>query len=288
MQEMIITEKEIKDYTNYLVNQEKSEATVRKYEREVRKLKAYADGRELSKELMISYKNALRECGKYKIESVNSIIESANRFLAYKEWYSLRVNIYPIQKKRFQDENRQIRKEEYDKLLRTALRLGKKRLYHVLISLSSTGIRISELEFITVEAVKTGVAVVYNKGKSRFVIFTEDLCRQLLRYIREEGIISGSVFISRNGNPLNRSNVWKEMKTLAKAAGVLATKVFPHNMRKLFATCLYKQENDIAKVADILGHSNLNTTRIYLRETYDQCRSALEKLGLAKEPVLEV
>ncbi|MBR2274897.1 MAG: tyrosine-type recombinase/integrase [Lachnospiraceae bacterium] len=149
-------------------------------------------------------------------------------------------------------------------------------------TIGSTGIRISELCFITVEAVRQGIARIYNKGKVRKVILTRELCRQLLLYIAENKIKSGPVFVSRNGNTLNRSNIWKEMKELAERAGVAVTKVFPHNLRKLFASCLYKEGRDIARVADILGHSRIDTTRRYIRETCEQQRNILEKLGLVE------
>ena len=280
MAERIITEEIIENYESYLYEDEKSAATIEKYTRDVRRLRDFADGREISKELMIEFKKHLMECAYFKISSINSYLEAVNRFLEYMEWFDARVKPYKSQQECFQEEERYMSKSDYKKLLKEAKAQGKKRLYHIIETIGSTGIRISELCFITVEAVKKGMVAIYNKGKVRKIILTKELCLQLLIYVSEEKIKSGSIFVSRNGNPLNRSNIWKEMKALAEKAGVTVTKVFPHNLRKLFATCYYKLEKDIAKVADILGHSRIDTTRRYIRETFEQHRSTLEKLGL--------
>ncbi len=287
MKKRFITEKEIKGYKLYLKDKEMSRATTDKYIRDLKKLVDYAGGRELSKELMVDYKEYLRECGKYKMSSINSFIDAVNGFLEYMEWYDLRVKPYPTQKQSFQEDERYMTKKEYKQLLKEALKLGKFRLYYILICLGSTGIRVSELRYITAEAVRNGIAVIYNKGKVRKVILTKDLCRRLRKYMDSEGITNGPVFISRYGNPLDRSNIWKEMKKLAEKAGVALSRVFPHNLRKLFASCLYEQENDIVKLAELLGHSRLDTTRIYIRGTESKFRTILDRLGLVIEPSLE-
>ncbi|MCR4656049.1 MAG: tyrosine-type recombinase/integrase [Lachnospiraceae bacterium] len=287
MKKRFITQEDLKSYKLFLKSGEMSRATIEKYVRDVKKLVAFSDGRELSKELMVDFKIYLRECGKYKMTSINSFIDTVNRYLEYKEWYDLRIKSYPVQKQSFQEEERHMSRKEYKQLLKEALELGKLRLYYILICLCSTGIRVSELQFVTAESVRSGIAVIYNKGKVRKVILTKDLCRQLRKYTEKEGITSGPVFISRYGNPLDRSNIWKEMKKLAGEAKVALSRVFPHNFRKLFASCLYEQEKDIVKVAEVLGHSRLDTTRIYIRGTESKFRNILDRLGLVIEPLPE-
>ena len=280
MEERIIRTEDIERYQEYLRMEEKSAATIEKYSRDVGRVKTFAGGRAIDKELMMEFKEQLMSCGHFKISSINSYLETVNRFLEFMGWYDARVKPFKTQQQCFQEEDRYMSRTDYKKLLKEAKKQGKKRLYIIIETIASTGIRISELCFITAESVRKGVARIYNKGKVRKIILTKELCTQLLLYMAEKKIKSGPVFISRNGNPLNRSNIWKEMKELAEKAGVSATKVFPHNLRKLFATCLYKADKDIAKVADILGHSRIDTTRRYIRETFEEHRSMLERLGL--------
>ena len=276
----IIREEDIEQYIRYLYREEKSKSTREKYERDIKKLMIFADGREITKELLISYKEELLNCRKYKISSINSFLEAANRFFEYMEWYGLKIKPYKTQRQCFREDEEVLTAKEYRKLLRAALDNGNKRLYFILETLADTGIRISELRFITVDAVKKGIAIINNKGKIRKVMLSEELCRQLRLYIADKNILRGSVFVSKNGNPLNRSNIWKEMKVLAEVAGVKASKVYPHNLRRLFASSLYRSDKDIAKVADMLGHSRLDTTRLYIREGIEYYRKAIDKLGL--------
>lgn len=276
----VIRKEDIEHYVRHLHREEKSKSTREKYERDVKKLMIFADGREITKELLIAYKEELLNCQKYKISSINSFLEAANRFLEYMEWYGLKIRPYKMQKQCFREDAEVLTRKEYRKLLRKALNSGKKRLYFILETLADTGIRISELRFITVDAVKKGIALINNKGKIRKVMLSEELCRQLMLYIAENKILRGSVFISKNGNPLNRSNIWKEMKALAEVAGVKASKIYPHNLRRLFASSLYKSDKDIAEVADMLGHSRIDTTRLYIREGIEYYRKAIDKLGL--------
>jgi site-specific recombinase XerD len=192
------------------------------------------------------------------------------------------VKTYKVQQESFCPEERHLKKEEYKKLLKEAKKQGKKRLYLMLETMASTGMRVSELRFITVKAVRTGIVEIQNKGKIRKVLLTKKLQKQLLCYIHEEHRESGTVFLTKAGNPVDRSNTWREMKKLCEGAGVDSEKVFPHNLRKLFACCLYKLQMDIAKVADILGHSSIETTRRYIRETSKEHRKSLEKLDLVE------
>ena len=210
------------------------------------------------------------------------MLSSLNRFFTYNEWFDCRVKQLKIQKQIFVSEKKELTKAEYNKLLQAALSQDNRRLYMLMQTICSTGIRVSELQYITVEAVNNGQAVIRCKGKMRVVMLTHELCKALKSYLREEKIKSGSVFVSKNGNPLNRSNIWHDMKKLCEAAGVDKNKVFPHNLRHLFARTYYSIEKDIVRLADILGHSNINTTRIYTIETGEIHRKQLQKLGLLR------
>ena len=278
--ERIISEELLGNYKRYLENEEKSPATIEKYIRDIKKIMDYAKGAELTKPLLLAFKEKLYKTDRYKINSVNSILESVNRFLEFMEWYELRVKTYRVQQETFCPEERHLTKREYKRLLAEARRQGKQRLYLILETLASTGMRVSELQFTTVEAVRTGILEVDNKGKIRKVLLTKQMKRQLLRYAKDVGIEEGYLFCTRSGRPVNRSNVWKEMKALCEGAGVEPGKVFPHNLRKLFAASLYKLQKDIAKLADLLGHSSIETTRRYIRETSTEHRRTLEKLNL--------
>jgi site-specific recombinase XerD len=279
----IITEELIATYKTYLKENEKSKATIEKYIRDVRRLKDYAKGNEITKELMIAYKEKLYREDDYKISSINSYLEAANRFLEYAGWYEVRVKTYRVQQEAFCPEERHLNKEEYKKLLREAKKQGRKRLYIMLETMASTGMRVSELRFVTVKAIRSGIVEIQNKGKIRKVLLTQQLQKHLLCYIHEMNIETGIIFITKHGNPVERSNIWREMKKLCEGAGVEEGKVFPHNLRKLFASSLYHLQKDIAKVADILGHSSIETTRRYIRETSREYRKSLEKLDLVDE-----
>jgi site-specific recombinase XerD len=279
----IITEKLLENYRVYLYEDEKSKATIEKYLRDVRKLVEYADGREITKSLMIEFKEKLYHVDHYKISSVNSFLETVNRFLEYAGWYEERVKPYKVQPESFCPEEKYLNREEYKKLLAEAKRQKKKRLFLMLETMASTGMRVSELKCVNVSGVRLGVIEVQNKGKIRKVLLTRKMQGQLLAYIREENLEEGMVFRTKRGNAVDRSNVWKEMKKLCEGAGIEESKVFPHNLRKLFASCLYKVQKDIAKVADILGHSSIETTRRYLRKTTKEYGKVLERMDLVEE-----
>jgi site-specific recombinase XerD len=279
----IITEKLMKEYKTHLYEDEKSKATIEKYMRDVNRLKQYANGREITKELMIGFKEKLYLEDHYKISSINSYLEAVNRFLEYAGWYDARVKTYKVQQEAFCPEEKHLSKEEYKKLLREAKKQKRKRLYLMLETMASTGMRVSELKNVTVADVRAGVVEINNKGKIRKVLLTKQLQKQLLCYIYEENIETGNIFLTKHGKPVERSNIWREMKNLCEGAGVEEGKVFPHNLRKLFASSLYHLQKDIAKVADILGHSSIETTRRYIRETSKEHRKTLEKLDLVEE-----
>ena len=275
-----ITQKMLKGYEACLREEEKSGATIRKYISDLNKLMAYADGRPLTKSLLLAYKEKLYREDGYKVNSVNSYLVAANRFFEYMQWYDLKVKTYRVQKETFCPENRYLSRGEYKRLLREAKKEKKPRLFMILETLASTGMRVSELRFLTVGAVKRGQVEIHNKGKVRTVLLSSGLQKQLLLYIASGHIRSGVVFCTRSGEPMDRSNIWREMKELCRKAGVEPDKVFPHNLRHLFAQCFYEIKKDIAKLADVLGHSSIETTRIYIRTTSREYRKQLEMLNL--------
>ena len=234
----------------------------------------------VDKAAVLEYKAYLVE--NYKPASVNSVLSSLNSFFTYNEWYDCRVKSLKIQKQIFASKDKELTKVEYERLLDAAKSKKNERLYLLMQTICSTGIRVSELRFVTVAAVNTGVANINCKGKLRQVFLPKALCKVLIRYIREQKITSGSVFVSRTGKPLDRSNIWSDMKKLCESARVSKDKVFPHNLRHLFARTYYSLQKDIVRLADILGHSSVNTTRIYTMETGEVHKRHIEKLGLLK------
>ena len=264
-------------FREYLVNEEKSAATVDKYMRDVTAFVVWIKKNEIDKCDVLAYKTALVE--KYALTSVNSMLSSLNAFFSFNEWYELKVKTLKIQRRVFAKEERELSKSEYTRLL-TAAKQKSERLYLLLQTICSTGIRVSELRYVTVDAVKRGWTEIRLKGKNRTVFLPDRLCGMLNRYIRRKKITSGAVFVTRNGLPLDRSNIWSEMKSLCKVAGVSAQKVFPHNLRHLFAKTYYGLKKDIVRLADILGHSSVNTTRIYTMESGETHRRQIQRLGL--------
>ena len=275
-----ITQELIEKFKNHLVNEEKSEATLEKYIRDISAFLAWLCGQAVNKTVVLAYKNFLTE--NYKPTSVNSMLSSINAFFTYNEWCDCRVKSLKIKKQVFASKDKELTKEEYDKLLDAARSKKNERLYLLMQTICSTGIRVSELKFITVAAVSSGVAEIRCKGKFRQVFLPKKLCKILTDYIRARKIKSGAVFISKNGKPLDRSNIWAEMKKLCEVAGVSKDKVFPHNLRHLFARTYYSLQKDIVRLADILGHSSVNTTRIYTMEIGDVHRKQIERLGLLR------
>ena len=268
----------IKKFTAHLVECEKSKATIEKYNRDLRCFSQWLGGRSVNKNVVLKYKEYLIE--NYATASVNSILSSVNSFLDYNGWSQFKVKTIRIQNQIFLSDERELTKSEYEKLLLTAMEKNNTRLCLLMQTICSTGIRVSELRFITVESVNSGVAEISCKGKHRWAFLPTKLCIMLKKYIKYKKIRSGPVFVSENGNPLNRSNIWSDMKKLCRDAGVAESKVFPHNLRHLFARTYYSAQKDIVRLADILGHSNVNTTRIYTKGTRDIYRKQIQKLGL--------
>ena len=275
-----ITNELIHSFKTYLIEEEKSENTIEKYIRDVTFFMIWLNDQEVTKILALEYKKEL--CEKYAPASVNAAISSLNSFFSFTGWHEIRIKALKIQRQIFSNKDKELTKAEYERLLIAAKSKGNERLYLLIQTICSTGIRVSELRFVTYEAVKKGQAVISCKGKMRTIFLPKELCRMLKKYIKEQGIKDGSVFVSRNGKPLDRSYIWKMLKNLCEAAGVSKDKVFPHNFRHLFARTYYSLQKDIVRLADILGHSSVETTRIYTIETGDICRRQIQKLGLLR------
>ena len=273
-----LTNKEIEKFRNYLREEEKSENTMEKYIRDVTAFSAFCD-ETITKDTVIAYKQSLIDGG-YAARSINSMIASLNSLFSFLGWYKLRVKSLKVQQQVFCPEEKELTKAEYERLCRTAERKQNERLCLILQTICGTGIRVSELQFITVEAVRKGEATVSLKGKTRSIFIVRDLQKKLLRYISEQKITAGAVFITRTGKTMSRTNIWREMKNLCIEAEVNPEKVFPHNLRHLFARVFYGIEKDIAKLADILGHSSINTTRIYIISTGTEHRQRMERMRL--------
>ncbi len=276
MEERKLTEGHIRTFHQYLIREEKSTATVEKYLRDVRAFAVFMGAETVAKEQVMAYKQTLRERG-YAVRSINSMLASLNSLLDFLGWSDCKVKSIRQQKQTYCAEEKELSKAEYLRLLETAK--GKPQLQLVMQTICGTGIRVSELRFFTVEAVKAGEVVVNCKAKTRTILIPGKLRKMLLAYAQKKKIHSGVIF-TRSGKPLNRSSIWAQMKHLCRNAGVNPSKVFPHNLRKLFARTFYGIEKDIAKLADILGHSSIDTTRIYIMSTGTEHRKKIERLGL--------
>lgn len=272
-----ITNDIIAHFQSFLLSEEKAEATVEKYLHDVRHFRVWLNGKETDKAAVLAYKQDLIET--YAPRSANSMLSSVNRFFDFAGWQDCKVKTLKLQRQTFAEEEKELSKGEYERLLCAAKKRENLRLYYLMQTICSTGIRVSELKFITVQAVKSGQAKINCKGKMRKILLPEALCRVLKRYADKEGIASGAVFCTKSGKPLNRSNIWADMKRLCNAAGVLAKKVFPHNLRHLFARTFYSLQKDIVRLADVLGHSNINTTRIYTMESGRTHLKQIQKIG---------
>ena len=278
MKKRIITNQTIKSFEKYLLENEKAPATIDKYMRDIRCFAEYAAEHALDKTLVLDYKGMLEQ--NYAIRSANSMLAALNSFFRFLGWHDLCVKQFKVQKETYCSEEKELTKAEYTTLVRAAERKKNERLALVVQTICGTGIRVSELQSITLEAVRKGEAIVSCKGKTRKIFIVSALRKKLLRYATEQKINSGIIFVTKSGKPLDRSNIWREMKSLCEQAGVSPGKVFPHNLRHLFARTFYGIEKDIAKLADILGHSNINTTRIYIITTGAEHQRRMENMRL--------
>ena len=264
----------------YLYGEERSKATIEKYMRDIMHFYEYLpeNDKAITKERLVDYKNSLSE--EYKVSSINSMLVALNGLLDYLKLGNLKLKLHKVQRSAFYEEERELTKVEYKRLLDTALKRNDKRLYMLLQTICGTGIRVSEHKYITVEAVKEGKAVVRNKGKTRIVFLPKKLKRLLKDYCKQENISAGSVFVTKSGRPMDRSNIWSAMKKLCRDARVDDKKVFPHNLRHLFALTFYRLQKDVVRLADLLGHASIETTRIYTTITGRECQKSLSKMDL--------
>ena len=279
MSERILSQEHLTAFSEYLDREEKSAATVEKYLRDAGAFVAFAAGRPVTKELTVAYKQHLVD-RKYAVRSVNSMLAGVNGFLTFMEWPDCRVKSLKRQREIFCPEEKELSKAEYLRLLDASKASDQIQLNLVMQTICGTGIRVSELKFFTIEAVRQGEVSVRCKSKTRTILVPGKLRRALLDFAKKHGIREGHIFVTKSGRPLDRSNIWAQMKRLCAKARVNPSKVFPHNLRKLFARTFYGIEKDIAKLADILGHGSIETTRIYIMSTGQEHRRKIERLGL--------
>lgn len=277
MEKRILSLKMIEEFKVHLMDEERSTATIEKYMRDIRRFAEFIGDNELTKELVVVYKKNLIE-KMYAACSINSMLSAINSLFVFLMWQDLCVKNIRLQKQIYCAKEKELKKAEYISLLSAAE--NNPRLRTILQTICGTGIRISELSHFTVEAVRRGEVFVSCKNKTRIILVPRKLRNLLMKYCKREGIRSGTIFRTRSGKPVDRSNIWREMKALCEKAGVNPSKVFPHNLRKLFARTFYRMEKDVAKLADILGHSSIDTTRIYIMTTKIEHRRKIERLGL--------
>ena len=275
---MEITLELIQNYQHHLYEDERSTSTIEKYMRDIHSFYYFVGEKKISKEIVIAYKQSLLE--KYQVSSLNSMLISVHGFLDFLGLSSMKVKLLKVQRQLFIEKEKELTKQEYQRLLRTAKNQNNERLYMLLQTICATGIRVSEHQYITVEALHKGKAAICNKGKRRDIFISKSLRKILLQYCKKHHIQSGTIFVTRSGKPLNRSNIWSDMKKLCEHARVDKTKVFPHNLRHLFAFTYYRLEKDLVRLADILGHSSIETTRIYTKTSGYEYERKLNKMNL--------
>ena len=273
-----ITEETLAAFARQLGEEERSPATLEKYLLEVRQFSAFLGGREVTRELAAAWREELS--ARQSPATVNGKLTALDRLLAFLGWEDCRVKHLRVQRQLFRDSARELSREEYARLVETARRLGRGRLSLLMETICATGIRVSEVRYITAEAVREGRTEIALKGKIRTILLPGKLCRKLEKYARQKKITSGELFLTRSGRPMSRKQIWAEMKGVCRAAGVAPSKVFPHNLRHLFARCFYRVSRDVAKLADVLGHSSIETTRIYLISTGAEHARTLDQLRL--------
>ena len=279
MEHRIMNRKALKAFARALLEQERSSGTIEKYFRDVRAFTVWLGGAEVSLVLTLPWRDSLLERG-YAPVTVNSMVAAVNQFFAFLGWEDCKVKALKIQRKLFRDDRKELTREEYQRLLDSAHELGRERLALLLETICATGIRVSEVKYITVEAAQVGRAEISLKGKLRTILLPGKLCRKLKKYARQQKNASGEIFLTRSGKSLSRRQIWAEMKRLCKVAGVAPSKVFPHNLRHLFARTFYKVCRDVVKLADVLGHSSIETTRIYLISTGVEHMKILSRMRL--------
>ena len=275
----ILTNGQLISFKQQLRSEEREQSTIEKYMREVKLFRTWLAGCPVTAETIAQWKNHLRD-DNYKSETINSKLSALNRFFKFMRWPECRIKYLKIQRKLFRGTEKELTKEEYMRLLESAKSLGKARLSLLIETICATGIRVSEVKYITAEAIQAGRADISLKGKIRTILLPGKLCRKLQKYAKKQKITSGEIFLTRSGKGISRRQIWAEMKALCKKANVASSKVFPHNLRHLFARTFYRACRDVAKLADVLGHSSIETTRIYLISTGIEHARQLERLGL--------
>ena len=276
-----LTEREFDQFEDYLRHDEREESTIEAYLRSLTRFAEWADGRAVTKELAMEWKAALAESG-YRPISVNAMLAAVNKFFTCMGREDCKVKYLKLQRQMFRKSEKDLSKEEYQRLVQAAREKGDLRMELILGTICATGIRVGELKYITVEAVRAGVAEIALKGKIRTILLPHRLCRKLQKYAKQQKIASGKLFLTQDGLPVSRQSIWTRMKALCEAAGVERSKAFPHNLSSLFARSFYGSCHDVVRLADVLGHSSIETTRIYLMSTGKEYLRQLDKLGLVQ------
>ncbi len=280
MEQHCLTYEQITTFATSLYQAERSSATMEKYLRSIRTFFLYLDGRAVTKDIVVAWKDHLQREENFSPATVNACLAALNDLFAFLGWTDCRTHYLKIQRRMFRETGRELSRQDYEKLIAAAHELGRERIALIMETICATGIRVGEIRYITVEAAQAGHATISLKGKIRTILLPGKLCRKLLKFAKRKKITSGELFLTRGGKPMNRCQIWAEMKRLCKTAGVEPSKVFPHNLRHLFATVFYRTYKDVVKLADILGHSSVETTRIYLLTTGQEHRRQLERLRL--------
>lgn len=279
MEDFKLTAEQIAAYGRYLKQEERTPATLEKYLRDVRAFALWLDGRPVTKEAVTGWKERLL-AERRSPSTVNAALSALNGLFRFLGWEGCRARFVKVQRRLFRDPARELSRLDYDRLIAVARELGRERLALVMETICATGVRVSELRYLTVEAVQRGRAEISLKGKVRVILIPTKLARKLLKYAKKNKTVSGEIFLTGNGKSLSRRQIWAEMKRLCVRAGVAPSRVFPHNLRHLFATAYYRAYRDIAKLADVLGHSSIETTRIYLLTSGEEHQRQLDRLGL--------
>ena len=273
------TVEQIREFSRYLREEERETATIDKYSRDVKDFFIWLKDREISRDRIAEWKQHLRRVGRKPV-TINGKLSALNKFLSFLGRNDCRIKYLKIQRRLFRSTEKQLSKQEYIRLMETAHSLGRERLALLMETICATGIRVSEVKYITAEAIRAGRTEIALKGKIRTILLPGKLCRKLQKYVRKRKIVSGEVFLTRNGKGMSRRQIWAEMKSLCEKAGVAPSKVFPHNLRHLFAQTFYRVCRDVAKLADVLGHSSIETTRLYLISTEAEHVRQMERMGL--------
>lgn len=274
-----LSSEKMTEFANYLALQERSTSTIRKYRRDLEKLRCFAGEEITDKATLIAFKEHLIRQG-YADVSINSFLAAVNQYLKFTGFAAWQLRFLKIQRQTFRSADKELTTQEYQRLVEAARQQGSKRLALLVQTIAATGIRVSELRGITVEAARRGQAQIRMKGKTRQILLPRALCNKLLSYCGKKRIYTGQIFITRTGRPLDRSNIWRMLKKLALTARVKAKKVYPHNLRHLFAVTYYKRYKDVVRLADILGHSSIDTTRIYTARSTGEQQRQIEELRL--------